>query len=74
MKALKIAGNFLIQLGTYLALVIDRLILVPFVFVSSYSVEELAKKKPDRYSTYVLIRVAAGIVALIIYLLLKWIF
>lgn len=66
-------GSIIAQVFTYIFLMIDRLILVPFVFVSSYSAQELSKKA-DRFAMYAIIRVAITVVCVLVYLLLKWIF
>jgi len=62
--------NGLIGILTYLFLMIDRLVLVPFQWVSSYGVYDL-QKKPDRYSTYSMIRVTIALTAVGVYFLIK---
>lgn len=64
------AKSFLIAILTYLFLVIDRISLVPFIFVSSYSAKELALK-PERFSSYAIIRVIIMIVLILTYSIIK---
>jgi len=58
---------------TYIFLMIDRQILVPFQWISSYSATEL-QKKPDRYSSFAILRVLIALAATAIILLIKYIF
>ena len=67
---LKWTLNIIVAILTYLFLVIDRIMLVPFVFVSSYSAKELALK-PDRFSSYAIIRVGIAVILIIIYIIIK---
>ncbi len=73
MKILNRIGDIMMQIIAFLALIIDRAILVPFPFITSYSAQELAKK-PDRYSTYLVIRVGLALVIFLIILLIRLIF
>jgi hypothetical protein len=70
---MKRVTDFLGQVLSYILLMIDRLILVPFVFISSYSPQDLVKKA-DRYTTFAMLRSLGAILVTIIVLLLKWIF
>lgn len=63
-------GRAVVLILTYLFLMIDRITLVPFPFVTSYNAEELSQK-PDRVAAYAMIRVTIAVVGFGIYLLFK---
>jgi hypothetical protein len=77
MKAIKYIyrtiKNFFHLLFMYIFLVIDRLILVPFPFITSYSAQELAKEDNIKIAGSGL-RVLIAIVIFWIVVLIKWIF
>lgn len=70
---LKGLGQLIVGTLTYIALCFDRLMLVPFVFVSHYSLFELADK-PDKFSTFSAIRILIGILCIGIGIIVKWLF
>lgn len=69
----KAAWGTIIAILTYIFLMIDRTVLIPFQMISSYSATEL-QKKPERYSAYAMIRVTAAILIAAIITILKYIF
>lgn len=72
-KILKWIWGAIVAILTYIFLMIDRAVLIPFQMTSSYSVIEL-QKKPDRYSSHAILRVAAALLIAAIITLIKYIF
>lgn len=72
-KAAQWLGKILLAILSYIYLMIDRAILVPFPFVSSYSLREYMKG-PDRFLSYTIMRVAFLALVVIVILIIKFIF
>lgn len=71
--AAKWTGNILVAILSYIYLMIDRAILVPFPFVPSYSLREYMKG-PDRFLSYTIMRTGFVALVAIIILIIKYIF
>jgi hypothetical protein len=67
------AKNLIISILTYLFLVIDRLILTPFPFMESKSIEQYGKEE-DSTLVFSLMRVTLAISIVIMITLINWIF
>ena len=67
------AKNLIISILTYLFLVIDRLILTPFPFMESKSIEQYGKEE-DSTLVFSLLRVTLAISIFIMITLINWIF
>ena len=67
------AKNLIVSILTYLFLVIDRLILTPFPFMESKSIEQYGKEE-DSTLVFSLMRVTLTLSIIIMIMLIKWIF
>ena len=70
---LKTIWNFIKIVLMYIFLMIDRLILVPFPFVTSHNIDEYAKAESRTLGAAILRVIIAIVIAWIIFLI-KWIF
>tara|TARA_R110002153_G_scaffold32752_11_gene99094 strand:+ start:975 stop:1223 length:249 start_codon:yes stop_codon:yes gene_type:complete len=65
--------GILIAILTFILLMIDRMIMIPFPFMTSYSADQLSQKE-NRFAAYVILRVGIFAIIVLIILLIKWIF
>jgi len=68
------AKNLIVSILTYLFLVIDRLILTPFPFMESKSIEQYGKDAEDSTLIFSFMRVTLTISIIIMIMLIRWIF
>lgn len=78
MKTLKYISTktkqIIVSILTYLFLVIDRLILTPFPFMESKSIEQYGKEGEDSTLIFSFMRVTLTISIVVMTLLIRWIF
>lgn len=61
-KGAKGLWGWIVAILTYIFLMIDRTVLIPCQWVTSYSAYEL-QKKPDRFSLFAILRVMGALLA-----------
>jgi hypothetical protein len=72
-KMAKGTGNLLVAMLTYIYLMVDRTILVPFPIIPSRSLQQY-KDGPDQNLGFSILRVGAFVAIIIIFLAIKYFF